>query len=132
MWEHCGVVRNEERLQRGLQKLFDLKDAAANVDVRPSVEGYKDLALALDLRGSLMAAEATIRSAMERRESRGAHQRDDYLEESNPDLKVNFVVKLDENGDQLVHTRDVPPVPDALRPWVEDQEELAVEGRLLE
>ena len=131
MWEHCGVVRNEERLQRGLEKLVDLKEAAANVDVRPSVEGYKDLALALDLRGSLMAAEATIRSAIERRESRGAHQRDDYTE-SNPDLRVNFVAKLDENGNQSVHSMVVPPVPDDLRGWIEDQEELTVEGRLLE
>jgi succinate dehydrogenase / fumarate reductase flavoprotein subunit len=131
MWEHCGVVRNQERLQIGLDKLVDLREAAANVDVRPSVEGYKDLALALDLRGSLMAAEATIRSAMERVESRGANQRDDYPE-SNPDLKVNIVVKLDENGYQLVYRAAVPPVPDDLRAWIEDQEELAVEGRLLE
>ncbi len=34
-------------------------------DVRPSSEGYKDLALALDLRGSLVAAEATLRCALE-------------------------------------------------------------------
>ena len=41
------------------------------VDVRPSSEGYEDLALALDLRGSLVAAEATLRCALERRESPG-------------------------------------------------------------
>jgi succinate dehydrogenase / fumarate reductase flavoprotein subunit len=131
MWEHCGVVRNEERLQHGLEQLVELDEAAARVDVRPSAEGYKVLALALDLRGSLMAAEATIRSAIERRESRGAHQRDDYPD-SDPDLKVSFVVKLDENGNQSVDSVPVPPVPTDLRAWVEDQEELAVEGRLLE
>jgi succinate dehydrogenase / fumarate reductase flavoprotein subunit len=131
MWDHCGVVRSEERLQRGLEKLVELRGAAANVDVRPSAEGYKDLALTLDLRGSLLAAEATIRSAMERRESRGAHQREDYPN-SDPDMKVSFVVKLDESGNQSVSTVAVPPVADDLRAWIEDQDELEVEGRLLE
>ena len=131
MWEHCGVVRNERRLQKGLEQLVELNKAAASVDVRPSAEGYKDLALALDLRGSLVAAEATFRSAIERRESRGAHQRDDYPE-SSPDLKVNFVVKLDESGNQSVYSVPVLPVPDDLRAWVEDHGELEVEGRLLE
>jgi hypothetical protein len=51
MWENCGVVRNEERLQSGLNRLLELRGAAEHVDVRPSSEGYKDLALALDLRG---------------------------------------------------------------------------------
>ena len=131
MWEHCGVVRNERRLQKGLEQLVELNKAAASVDVRPSAEGFKDLALALDLRGSLVAAEATFRSAVERRESHGAHQRDDYPE-SSPDLKVNFVVKLDESGNQSVYSVPVLPVPDDLRAWVEDHGELEVEGRLLE
>lgn len=73
-------MRSEERLRRSLEKVTELKAAAANVDIRPSAEGYQDLALALDLRSSLLAAEATIRSAIERRESRGAHQRSDYPE----------------------------------------------------
>jgi hypothetical protein len=37
------------------------------VDVRPSSEGYKDLAIALDLRATPAIAEATLRSALERR-----------------------------------------------------------------
>ena len=78
LWENCGVVRDEQRLQLGLQRLAEIKEAAEQVDVRPSSEGYKDLALAMDLRGSLVASEATLRSALERRESRGAHQRSDY------------------------------------------------------
>lgn len=131
MWESCGVVRNQERLALGLEKLAELKAAAESVDVRPSAEGYKDLALVLDLRGSLVAAEATIRSAIERRESRGAHQRDDYPG-LDPQLQANMLVKLDEQGNQVVDKVPVPPVSDELRAWVEGQEELQIEGRLLE
>ena len=54
MWTFCGVVRDEARLQQGLEKLAEVKAAADHVDVRPGSEGYKDLALALDLRGSLL------------------------------------------------------------------------------
>ena len=49
MWQNCGVVRSGERLEQGLDELADLRNAAAHVDVRPSAEGFGDLALALDL-----------------------------------------------------------------------------------
>jgi len=61
MWEYCGVVRNQERLEAGLQRLQELKEAAERVDVRPSSEGWQDLATALDLQGALYAAELTYK-----------------------------------------------------------------------
>ena len=41
MWENCGVVRDEARLTRGLERLEGIRAATANVDVRPSSEGYR-------------------------------------------------------------------------------------------
>lgn len=131
MWECCGVVRDEKRLTEGLRRIDELKAAALQVDVRPSSEGWQDLALACDLRGSLASAEATLRCALERRESRGAQQRYDYPELS-PDLVVNFRVSLDENGRQHVTSTPVPPIPDELLPWVSEDPQLALSGRLLE
>ncbi len=130
MWQYCGVVRSEDRLQAGLAKLLEIKQAAQDLDVRPSAEGYQDLALALDLRAALAAAEATTRGAIERRESRGAHQRSDYPE-IDPALTVNFVVQLDGDGNQVISSKAVPPVPSELESWLEDHH-LEVEGRLLE
>src|SRR5918999_947484 len=57
-----------------------LRETAADVDVRPGAEGWTDLAHALDLRAGLVVAEATVRGAIERRETRGAHIRSDYPE----------------------------------------------------
>jgi succinate dehydrogenase / fumarate reductase flavoprotein subunit len=131
MWEHCGVVRNEERLAAGLKKLLELRGAADRVDVRPSSEGYKDLALALDLRGALAAAEATVRCAAERRESRGAHQRYDFPE-LNPALNVNFLIRLDGRGNQQLSQKPVEPAPAELEKWLEAPEELSLAKRLLE
>ena len=78
MWNFCGVIRSGEGLEEGLTELMKVKEASKDVDVRPSAEGFSDLALALDLLGSIDSAEATIRSAIARKESRGAHQRSDY------------------------------------------------------
>ena len=130
MWEHCGVVRDEEGLSAGLKKISGLKEAAKNVDVRPTSEGYGDLAHALDLRASLVTAEATVLGAIERRESRGAHNRLDHPE-IDPELKVNFVVTRKE-GELSVVDEPVPPVPEHLQEWAEDNEEVDVTGRLLE
>lgn len=130
MWEHCGVVRDEEGLRQGLEKISDLKEAAKNVDVRPTSEGYGDLAHALDLRASLVTAEATVLGAIERRESRGAHSRSDYSE-LDPKLKVNFVVAREESELSIVD-EPVPPVPEHLQKWASDDGEIDVSGRLLE
>ncbi len=130
MWLHCGVVRNEESLFTGLDELNQIREATADLDVRPSSEGFQDLALALDLRSSLVSAEATIRCAIERRETRGAHNRSDYPE-LDPALTKNFVVIFSEDGEQVIQEWDVAPLPLELESWVDDKE-IEVEGRLLE
>src|SRR3990170_1716340 len=126
MWESCGVVRNESGLRAGLDELGTLREAAENVDVRPSEEGWTDLAHALDLRAGLIAAEATLRSAIERRETRGAHIRSDF-EELDPALRVNFHV----DARMAPWPEPVPPVPDELLALTEQPIELSA-GRLLE
>jgi succinate dehydrogenase / fumarate reductase, flavoprotein subunit len=130
MWECCGVVRSEERLRQGLEKVAEVKDAAARVDVRPSAEGYQDLAQALDLRSSLLAAEVTIRGAIERRESRGAHQRSDYPN-LDPVLQVN-IVAMQTAGTLLFSRRAVAEMPDYLQKWGTEIKTTPMKGRLLE
>ena len=106
MWERCGVVRDEDGLNRALSEIEDIRRSLPDVDVRPGAEGWSDLALALDLRGGLLAAEATVRGAIERRETRGAHNRSDYPE-LNPNLQVNFYTRL-EDGHLEIRGEPVP------------------------
>jgi succinate dehydrogenase / fumarate reductase flavoprotein subunit len=131
MWETCGVVREQAGLQRGLERLAELRQLAADVDVRPTSEGYGDLAHALDLRGSLAAAEATLLGALARTESRGAHQRRDHPE-LDPALRVNFQARLDGTGRLTVSTQPVPAIPAELADWTRPDPDLSVAGRLLE
>ena len=103
------------------------------LDVSPTSEGYGDLVHALDLRGSLVAAEATLLGAIERRETRGAHNRSDYPE-LDPELTVNFVVTMDGDGKLSMSPEEVHPVPEYLQEWTKraDREEYRVPGRLVE
>ena len=130
MWEYCGVLRSGEGLEKGLEELMKVKEASADVDVRPSAEGFSDLALALDLLGSIDSAEATIRSAIERKESRGAHQRSDFVE-TDTNQTVNYVVEL-VDGKQVLTRSTVAPLSDELVGPVNAYQELSVGGRLLE
>jgi succinate dehydrogenase / fumarate reductase flavoprotein subunit len=126
------VVRAGDRLRRGLDRIVELKQKAREVDVRPSSEGYKDLAVALDLRGAaLVVAEATLLSARQRQESRGAHARSDYPL-LDPGLTGNFVIRKDANGQLSATFFPAPPIPEALRPFLEKRVELDLNGRLLE
>jgi succinate dehydrogenase / fumarate reductase flavoprotein subunit len=64
------------------------------MEVRPDIAGYDDLAHALDLQGSLLAARATLECARKRRETRGAHNRVDFPDRD-PGQQVNLVWAAD-------------------------------------
>jgi succinate dehydrogenase / fumarate reductase flavoprotein subunit len=131
MWETCGVVRDRAGLQHGLERVAELRQLAAEVDVRPTSEGYGDLAHVLDLRASLTAAEATLLGALARHESRGAHQRRDFPR-LDPDLQVNFRISGDADGRLTTTAEPVGPIPPGLRAWAEATQDLSAAGRLLE
>jgi succinate dehydrogenase / fumarate reductase flavoprotein subunit len=131
LWECGGVTRSGERIRQGLEKIAELRQATTEVDVRPSSEGYRDLAVALDLHGSLWAAEATLLGALARQESRGAHQRADFPKLDRA-MQVNFVSRITADGNLATVSRPTPPLPDGLRHWVEGYQAPQVEGRLLE
>ena len=131
MWEHGGVVRDEGRMRDGLLKLGEIADASRTVDIRPGEEGWFELAHVLDLRAGLRTAEATLRCALERRESRGAHNRSDFPG-LDPGLQRNFYVRLGHRDTPMtVWSEPVPGIPAGLRALVAE-DELPVAGRLLE
>ncbi len=130
MWERCGVVRNEEGLTEALAGIGDIRAASDEADVRPGAEGWTDLANLLDLRAGLLAAEATLRGALERRETRGAHNRSDFPS-IDPSLLVNFHATWSGSAIDLT-AEPVPPVPLELEGVVNDPGDLPLAGRLLE
>jgi len=73
-----GIFRDEEDLRQALSKLDELRARAARVRVEGSRLFNPGWHLAWDLHSMLTVAEAVTRSALKRRESRGAHSRIDY------------------------------------------------------
>ena len=126
MSEHCGVVRTEEGLNEGLDRLRELRERTAALEVRPDIAGYADLAHAFDLQGSLLAARATLECALERRETRGAHNRGDFPEQD-PELRVNLIWTL---GGEI--TREPIGATSAAVAALAGGPEVEVAGRLLE
>lgn len=132
MWQHCGVVRSGEKLQEGLLKIEKLEEAAKNLDVRPDSEGFEDLMLAFDLEGSILSAKATIMGAIERKESRGAHQRTDFTE-TKEEMKVNFISKLDINNKLVITKKEIEPISAELKKVIESTDLIKnFKGKLLE
>ncbi len=132
MWDYCGVVRTGEKLKIGLEKVASLKESVKNLDVRPDSEGFEDLMLAFDLEGAIMSAEATMLGAKARKESRGAHQRADH-EESHNDQKLNYIIKLQDNGDLKISTESLSPLSKELEAIINSTKDIEdFEGMLLE
>lgn len=90
MTEHAGVVRDEQGLLADLAKLDEIEKRMANVGIHPDIAGFQDLSHAFDLKSSALAARATLEAALERRETRGCHNRSDFPA-MDPGLKVNLV-----------------------------------------
>lgn len=134
LWEHCGVVRDDAGLAAGLRELAGLRGVLGDIDVRPSAEGWGDLAQVLDLRAGIALAEATMLGARARMETRGCHNRRDFPD-LDPALEVNLSTRLADGGlgaVEPVTAEPVPPLPDALVPWLEREWDVDMAGRLVE
>ncbi|HTJ71699.1 MAG TPA: FAD-dependent oxidoreductase [Actinospica sp.] len=124
MTEHAGVVRDEAGLREGLTELDELENRIKNVGVHPDIAGFQDLAHAFDLKSAELAARATLESALERRETRGCHNRTDY-----PDLDETLRVNLVWSGPGQVAREPIAAVPDEITTLMRD---VSTEGKLVE
>lgn len=92
MQDLVGIVRKEEELLRAMEALKKIRDRANKVKVTGNREYNAGWHTALDLPNLLTVSEAVTRAAIERKESRGAHFREDYPGKDDKNGNFNFVV----------------------------------------
>ena len=119
MQDLVGIVRTEREMEEALACIASLKRRATQVAVRGNREYNPGWHTALDLKNLLATSEAIARSAIERKESRGGHFRDDYPDKDPAYGSINFVVSKD--GNEMRLTREtIPPMPAELRAVIEE------------
>jgi succinate dehydrogenase / fumarate reductase flavoprotein subunit len=115
MQDLVGIVRNEAEMQRALEGLGPLRERADRVGVGGHREYNPGWHAALDLHNLLTVSEAITRSALERRESRGGHFRDDYPAKDDQSATFNLVVRKGLDGRMEISRAPIPAMPDALK-----------------
>jgi succinate dehydrogenase / fumarate reductase flavoprotein subunit len=107
-------------MQRALKKVGELKTRAVRAGVSGNREFNPGWHTALDLEHLLTVSEAITRSAIERKESRGGHFRDDYPEKSPEYGTFNILVKKGPNGEMQLERSPLTPMPPELKAIIEE------------
>ena len=118
MQANVGLVRTEEDMRKALKEIMVLQERADRVGARGSRVYNPGWHTALDLRSLLTVAECVTLAAIERKESRGGHTRDDYPTTDPEFGRVNVALRL-RGRDLLVEQEPLPEMPDDLRELVE-------------
>ena len=117
-----GIVRQESEMKEALARLQKYNERAARVGVSGHREYNGGWHTALDLRNLLDVSEAITLSAIERKESRGGHFREDYPDKSPEFGTVNVMVKRGAGGIQVSRV-PIPEMPPELKQVIEEQKQ---------
>jgi succinate dehydrogenase / fumarate reductase, flavoprotein subunit len=120
MQDLVGIVRTESEMMRALEILADLRQRTARIGVGGNREYNNGWHTALDLPNLMTVSEAVTRAGLERRESRGAHFREDYPEKVSLFGQFNIVVRKGRNGEMMITRQPIPEMPPELKRVVEE------------
>jgi succinate dehydrogenase / fumarate reductase, flavoprotein subunit len=115
-----GIVRREDEMIRALDGLHTLWKRSQNVTVHGHREYNPGWHTAIDLKHLLTVSEAITRSAIERKESRGGHFRDDFQNQSATDGKISIVIDKAADGSMRVRREPIPEMPEHLKQVIEE------------
>ncbi len=116
-----GIVRNAAEMEEALGRLAALRERAARAGVDGHREYHTGWHTCLDLRNLLDVSEAITRSALERRESRGGHFREDHPDKEAEFGACNILTRRGPDGGMVVSRVDVPAMPPELAQVIEEQ-----------
>lgn len=118
-----GIVRLEGEMREALTKLAGFNERASRVGIDGHREFNAGWHTCIDLRNLLDVSEAITRSAIERKESRGGHFREDFPEKKDEFATFNFATKRAADGTMQISRIPLAPLPPELKQIIEEQKQ---------
>ena len=104
----AGIYRTEESLRESCAKMADIQRRYANIELEDKSNVYNtDLIQALELWSMIAVARSVVNSALNRKESRGSHQRLDCVERDDQNYLKHTLARYNADGDPSIEYRDV-------------------------
>ncbi|MFZ0828865.1 MAG: fumarate reductase/succinate dehydrogenase flavoprotein subunit [Verrucomicrobiia bacterium] len=120
MQELVGIVRREDEMSRALEGIGKLNQRAGQVAVYGHLEYNPGWHTAIDLKHLLTISEAITRSALDRKESRGGHFREDFPDKDAAAAKYNSVILKAPDGAMQLRREPIPEMPAELKQVIEE------------
>jgi succinate dehydrogenase flavoprotein subunit len=120
MQDQVGIVRREEEMRKALDAIGRLAGRAGKVRVGGNREYNPGWHTALDLSPLLVVSEAITRSALERKESRGAHFREDHPKKDPEAARFNVVARKERDGTMRIERVPLPEIRADLKKIIEE------------
>ena len=120
MQKNVGIVRLQNEMEEAIEGIQKLKARAAKVAVQGHCEYNPGWHTAIDLKHLLTVSEAITLCAIERKESRGGHFREDFPDKSPEAAKYNNVVSKSADGSMKLRREAIPPLREDLKQIVEE------------
>jgi succinate dehydrogenase / fumarate reductase flavoprotein subunit len=120
MQSYVGIVRQEGELKKALTELERLKARAAKTTVKGNREYNGGWHTSLDLANLMTVSEAIAKAALERKESRGGHFREDFPNKEESFAKFNFVIKKGSKGEMEISRQPLKEMRDDLKQIIEE------------
>jgi len=115
-----GIVRREDEMTQALDGLGKLWERAGQTAVYGHREYNPGWHTALDLKHLLTVSEAVTRCALERKESRGGHFREDFPEKDPEAAKMNIIAWKGPDGSMQLRREAIPEMPEELKQVIEE------------
>jgi succinate dehydrogenase / fumarate reductase flavoprotein subunit len=120
MQDLVGIVRVEAEMREAIEQLQGLKARAGRAGIGGNREYNNGWHTAIDLHNLMIVSEAIARTAVERKESRGAHFREDYPNKSDEFSTFNFTIRKGADGAMQIAREPLSAPPAELQAVIEE------------